>query len=246
MPDNVFAGLDEIIERQKKAEQDAEKHTNDILSALSNTNSINATVDIDITKATNAACESIVKNATRVWRYHGEKSDFRRETNKIKKRGIILIIILLIQIALPFFLIAKPHYWIFATINAGVCAGYGVYSGYRFFRKRKYEEPYGRKCEFWQRNDYDDNGIAIITEDKLLFKLFKILTLIILPIISIVLFISSDLFPLQLIFSILLGASVPIATTLESGLGYILYFIYGDNQVPYDHLKGFMKKNNLK
>ena len=88
MPDNVFAGLDEIIERQKKAEQDAEKHTNDILSALSNTNSINATVDIDITKATNAACESIVKNATRVWRYHREKSDFRRETNKIKKRGI--------------------------------------------------------------------------------------------------------------------------------------------------------------
>ena len=246
MPDNVFAGLDEIIERQKKAEQDAEKHTNDILSALSNTNSINATVDIDITKATNAACESIVKNAARVWRYHGEKSDFRRETNKIKKRGIILIIILLIQIALPFFLITKPHYWIFATINAGVCAGYGVYSGYRFFRKRKYEEPYGRKCEFWQRNDYDDNGIAIITEDKLLFKLFKILTLIILPIISIVLFISSDLFPLQLICSILLGTSVPIATTLESGLGYILYFIYGDNQVPYDHLKGFMKKNNLK
>ena len=56
MPDNVFAGLDEIIERQKKAEQDAEKHTNDILSALSNTNSINATVYIYITKATNAAC----------------------------------------------------------------------------------------------------------------------------------------------------------------------------------------------
>ena len=79
MPDNVFAGLDEIIERQKKAEQDAEKHANDILSALSNTNSINATVDIDITKATNAVCESIVKNAIRVWRYHGEKSDFRRK-----------------------------------------------------------------------------------------------------------------------------------------------------------------------
>ena len=64
MPDNVFAGLDEIIERQKKAEQDAEKHTNDILTALSQSNQVNATVNIDLTKATNAACESIVRNDT--------------------------------------------------------------------------------------------------------------------------------------------------------------------------------------
>ena len=246
MPDNVFAGLDEIIERQKKAEQDAEKHTNDILSALSNTNSINATVDIDITKATNAACESIVKNAARVWRYHGEKSDFRRETNKIKKRGIILIIILLIQIALPFFLITKPHYWIFATINAGVCAGYGVYSGYRFFRKRKYEEPYGGKCEFWQRNDYDDNGIAIITDDLWIFKLLKIIVLIIMPVVSMILSIVSEFSLFGFIYMMIIAVLMPLSIAAQSGLGYNLYFIDGETQVPYDHLKGFMKKNNLK
>ena len=52
MPDNVFAGLDEIIERQKKAEQDAEKRTNDILTALSQSNQVNATVKKSLMKQT--------------------------------------------------------------------------------------------------------------------------------------------------------------------------------------------------
>ena len=243
MPNNVFEGLDEIIERQKKAEQDAEKHTNDILTALSQSNQVNATVNIDLTKATNAACESIVRNATRVWRYHGEKSDFRRETNKIKKRGIFLMIVLFLNIVFPFLLVSEPYYWIFATINAIISIAYAVYSGYRFFRKRNYEEPYGTKCQFWQRNDYDDNGIAIITEDKLLFKLFKILTLIILPAISGLLsFQEFSAFPFAAILWFLIGPSI----VLNSGLGYMLYFIDGETQVPYDHLKDFMKKNNLK
>jgi hypothetical protein len=43
----------------------------------------------------------------------------------------------------------------------------------------------------------------------------------------------------------LLAVLMPLAANLQSSLGYILYFIDGENQVPYDHLKGFMKKNNL-
>ena len=246
MPDNVFAGLDEIIERQKKAEQDAEKHTNEILTALSQSNPVNATVNIDLTKATNAACESIVKNSVRVWRYHGEKSDFRRETSKIKKRGIFLMIVLFLNVVFPFLLIAEPYYWIFATINAIINIGYAVYSGYRFFRKRNYEEPYGTKRRFWQRNDYDDNGIAIITEDLWIFKMLKIIVLIIMPIVSMFLSIVSEFSLLGFIYMMIIAVLMPLSVAVQSGLGYNLYFIDGETQVPYGHLKGFMKKNNLK
>lgn len=231
---SIYDQLDEINEKQ-----------DEILEAVNHRTPLNrnATVNIDITKATNAMCESIVKNAIRVWRYHGEKSDFRRETSKIKKRGIFLMSVLFLNVVFPFMLITEPYFWIFAIINAIINISYGVYSGYRFFRKRNYEEPYGTKCQFWQRNDYDDNGIAIITEDKLLFKLFKVLTLIILPAISGVLsFQEFSAFPFAVILWFLIGPSI----VLNSGLGYNLYFIYGENQVPYDHLKGFMKKNNLK
>lgn len=231
---SIYDRLDEITGKQEE-----------ILDAVNQRTSLNrnATVTIDLTKATSATCESIVKNATRVWRYHGEKSDFRRETNKIKKRGIFLMIILFVNIALPFLLIAEPMFWIFAYVNALVCVGYGIYGGYRFFRKRNYEELYETKCQFWQRNDYDDNDIAIITEDKLLFKIFKIFVLIIMPLISGFLsFGDFCSFP----FALVLWPLMPLSNALQSGLGYRLYFIDGETQVPYDHLKDFMKRNKLK
>ena len=231
---SIYDQLDEINEKQ-----------DEILEAVNQKtpSNRNATVTIDLTKATNAACESIVKNATRVWRYYGEKSDFRRAISKIKKRGVFLMIVLFLNVVFPFLLISEPVFLLFATINAIISIAYAVYSGYRFFRKRNYEEPYGTKCQFWQRNDYDDNGIAIITEDKLLFKLFKILTLIILPAISGLLsFQEFSAFPFAVILWFLIWPSI----LLNSGLGYMLYFIDGETQVPYDHLKDFMKKNNLK
>lgn len=231
---SIYDQLDEINEKQ-----------DEILEAVNQKtpSNRNATVTIDLTKATNAACESIVKNATRVWRYYGEKSDFRREISKIKKRGVFLMIVLFLNVVFPFLLISEPCFLLFATINAIISIAYAVYSGYRFFRKRNYEEPYETKCRFWQRDDYDDNGIAIITEDKLLFKLFKILTLIILPAISSLLSLQEfSAFPFGVILCFLIGPSI----VLNSGLGYMLYFIDGETQVPYDHLKDFMKKNNLK
>ena len=81
---SIYDQLDEINEKQ-----------DEILEAVNHRTPLsrNATVNIDLTKATNAACESIVKNAIRVWRYHGEKSDFRRETNKIKKQKLFIVTI---------------------------------------------------------------------------------------------------------------------------------------------------------
>ena len=131
MPNNVFEGLDEIIERQKKAAQDAEKHTNDILTALSQSNQVNATVKKEKLSESNKprtlveqlanddpAVIEFVKNAKRVWRYHGEHSDFNRNLEKVKKRGIIYLLLLSLQLTLPFLLVsATPYAWILEMVS---------------------------------------------------------------------------------------------------------------------------------
>ena len=118
-----------------------------------------------------------VKNAKRVWRYHGEHSDFNRNLKKVKKRGIIYLLLLSLQLTLPFLLVsATPYAWILVAINSMLCLGYGAYSGYRFFKKREYEIPYDKTCGFGQYNEYDDNGIIISTENGALLKVFKLLT----------------------------------------------------------------------
>ena len=48
-----------------------------------------------------------VKNANRVWRYSGEKSDLRRENNKNKKLSIIGFVLLAVYLIVPFFFITK-------------------------------------------------------------------------------------------------------------------------------------------
>ena len=67
-----------------------------------------------------------VKNAKRVWRYYGERSDFNRKLKAIRKRGIILLILLALQIAIPFLLVSVPYVWILIVINTMFCIGYGV------------------------------------------------------------------------------------------------------------------------
>ena len=82
---SIYDQLDEINEKQ-----------DEILEAVNHRTPLNrnATVNIDLTKATNAACESIVKNAIRVWRYQGEKSDFRRETHQNTSVNLFIITVI--------------------------------------------------------------------------------------------------------------------------------------------------------
>ena len=193
-----------------------------------------------------------VKNAKRVWRYHGEHSDFNRDLKKVKKRGIIYLILLSLQFALPFPLVsANPYAWILVAINSMLCFGYGTYIGYRFFKKRAYEIPYDKICDFGQYNEYDDNGIIISTKNVLLLKAFKLLTDFMPVIIWVFSFFCLKGSGGLIVF--LCGGLIGFFSGLriilrffDRGLGYTLYLIDNKNEIQYHLLKDFMKRNKLK
>lgn len=189
-----------------------------------------------------------VKNAKRVWRYHGEHSDFDRNLKKVKKRGIIYLLLLSFQLVLPFLLVsATPYAWILVAINSTLCLGYGAYSGYRFFKKREYEIPYDKTCGFGQYNEYDDNGIIISTENGTLLKVFKLLTELMPAVILL-----SSFFCLGtaggFITFILCMTRIPLSAARfsDSGMNYTLFFVDDKNEIEYHLLKDFMKRNKLK
>ena len=195
-----------------------------------------------------------VKNAKRVWRYHGEHSDFNRNLKKVKKRGIIYLLLLSLQLALPFMLVSATLYaWILVAINSMLCLGYGTYSGYRFFKKREYEIPYDKTCGFGQYNEYDDNGIIISTENGALLKAFKLLMELMLAAIFVFsffcLYVIGDLNViggLIVFFLCFLRMTLSAARFFDSGMGYVLYFVDDKNEIKYHLLKDFMKRNKLK
>ena len=189
-----------------------------------------------------------VKNAKRVWRYHGEHSDFNRNLKKVKKRGIIYLLLLSLQLALPFLLVSStPYAWILVAINSMLCLGYGAYSGYRFFKKREYEIPYDKTCGFGQYNEYDDNGIIISTENGTLLKAFKLLTeLMPAAIFVFSFFCLNEIGGWIVFFLCCLRIRLSAARFSNSGMGYTLYFVDDKNDIEYHLLKDFMKRNKLK
>ena len=189
-----------------------------------------------------------VKNAKRVWRYHGEHSDFNRNLKKVKKRGIIYLLLLSLQLTLPFLLVsATPYAWILVAINSMLCLGYGAYSGYRFFKKREYEIPYDKTCGFGQYNEYDDNGIIISTENGALLKVFKLLTELMPVVILLFSFFCLGTTSGFIAFILCLTRiRLSAARFSDSRMGYILYFVDDKNDIEYHLLKDFMKRNKLK
>ena len=189
-----------------------------------------------------------VKKAKRVWRYHGEHSDFNRNLKKVKKRGIIYLLLLSIQLALPFLLVsATPYAWILVAINSILCLGYGVYSGYGFFTRREYEIPYDKTCGFGQYNEYDDNGIIISTENGALLKAFKLLMeLMLAAIFMFSVFCLNEIGGWIVFFLCCLCMPLSVVRFLDSGMGYVLYFVDDKNEIEYHLLKDFMKRNKLK
>ena len=189
-----------------------------------------------------------VKTAKRVWRYCGEYSDFNRNLKKVKKRGIIYLLLLSFQLALPFLLVsATPYAWILVAINSMLCLGYGTYSGYRFFKKREYEIPYDKSCGFGQYNEYDDNGIVISTENGALLKVFKLLTEL-MPVVILLFsfFCLGTTSGFIAFFLCLTRIPLSAARFSDSGMGYTLFFVDDKNEIEYHLLKDFMKRNKLK
>ena len=188
-----------------------------------------------------------VKKAKRVWRYHGEHSDFDRKIKALQKRGLILILWLLMQIAYPFLMVSIPYAWIIIAINAAICVGYGVYKGRCFFKKRSFELEYdgmqNMLCE------YDDNGIVKFTKLPFVEQALKVSTFVVMPLSCVVFLILSDnlvsvawfvsLFSLSL-------CSIPLTILSNSGISYVLFFVDDKNEIEYHLLKDFMKRNKLK
>ena len=133
------------------------------------------------------------------------------------------------------------------------CIGYGVYSGYNFFKKREYEIPYDQTCGFGQYNEYDDNNVIISTENGFWLKAFKLFTLLILPL-SILVFSFFGLMVFLGLASIggwiafLLSGLIFLLSAArfsDSGMGYVLYFVDDKKEIEYQLLKDFMKRNHL-
>ena len=227
MSENLFEKLQRIEENQEKVQQQMQQDKEDILSALSKQNPPvkHASQAASSQKASaDPAVIEFVKTAKRVWRYCGEYSDFNRNLKKVKKRGIIYLLLLSFQLALPFLLVsATPYAWILVAINSMLCLGYGAYSGYGFFKKREYEIPYDKTCGFGQYNEYDDNGIIISTENGALLKAFKLLTeLMPLAIVVFSLFCLNDISGWIVIFLCCLRIPLSAARFSDSGMGYTL------------------------
>ena len=188
-----------------------------------------------------------VKNATRVWRYCGERSDFNRKIKALQKRGIFLILWLLAQIAYTCLMVSIPYGWIIISINAVICLGYGIYKGRRFFKKRSFELAYdymkNMHCE------YDDNGIVKFTKLPFVERMLKVVTFVVMPLSCVVFLILSDNLVSVALFvslSLLSLCPIPLNSLSDSGISYVLFFVDDENEITYDLLKDFMKRNRLK
>ena len=188
-----------------------------------------------------------VKKAKRVWRYHGEHSDFNRKIKALQKRGFILILWLLMQIACPFLMVSIPYAWIIIATNATICVGYGIYKGRCFFKNRSFEIAYdgmqNMHCE------YDDNGIVKFTKLPFAERVSKVITFVIMPLSCVVFLILSDNMVsvawFVSLFSLFL-CSIPLNILSNSGISYVLFFVDDKNEIEYHFLKDFMKRNKLK
>lgn len=251
MSENLFEKLQRIEENQEKVQQQMQQDKEDILSALSKQKPPvkHASQAAPSQKASaDPTVIEFVKTAKRVWRYCGEYSDFNRNLKKVKKRGIIYLLLLSFQLALPFLLVsATPYAWILVAINSMLCLGYGTYNGYRFFKKREYEIPYDKSCGFGQHNEYDDNGIVISTENGALLKVFKLLTELMPAVIMLFSFFCLGTAG-GLITFILCLTRIPLSAARfsDSEMDYVLYFVDDKNEIEYHFLKDFMKRNKLK
>ena len=188
-----------------------------------------------------------VKNAKRVWRYHGENSDFNRKIKALHKRGIFLVLWLLMQIAYTFLMIYVPYAWIIISINATICVGYGIYKGRCFFKNRSFEIAYdgmqNMHCE------YDDNGIVKFTKLPFAERVSKVITFVIMPLSCVVFLILSDNLMSVVWFVALFSLSlcpIPLNILSNSGISYVLFFVDDKNEIEYHLLKEFMKRNKLK
>ena len=225
MADNVFDKLDE----QAKVLARIDKNTSD-----------NDSVIDEMIKTDPSELVEFVKNADRVFIYCGDKSELNRKNKKCRISCIKKMILALIQIATVLSAIYVPYMWCVLILDLLVYA-YPIYKAI-VFKPLPYEIKYS---EFVKSHDgiYDDNGIMCGNNDeKWYFMLLKIAVIVVPSILG-----GFHIYMIVLAALDFIAGYIAIRVFLEQHSRYYdIYFIKDDISVPYEYLKDFMQRNNLK
>ena len=236
MADNVFDKLDE----QSKILARIDKNTSDNFSVVD-----------EMLKTNPSELVEFVKNADRVFIYCGDKSELNRKNKKCRISCIKKMIFALIQIATILSAIYVLYMWCVLILNLLVYS-YPIYKAITF-KSSAYKIKYD---DFVKRNDgiYDDNGIMCGNDDEKWYFIFLRVAAIILPFVNaFALFFFPSILGGFHIYMIVLAALDFIAGYIairvfseRHNRYYDIYFIKDDISVPYEYLKDFMQRNNLK
>ena len=177
-----------------------------------------------------------VKNAKRVWRYYGDKSELKRRNKKKQQRSIIAFFWLAIYLIIPFFFVTKPWGWILPIFSSFVCIGQAIL---QFFKMKpsEYELPYAQIPSFWKYAELDDNGWVIALRIALL--------LIPAALGAELLIFLEGFWKIAGYVMIVLCSALWLPFQDNSIYGYRLHFVDDKNDIEYHLLKDFMKRNNL-
>ena len=236
MADNVFDKLDE----QSK-----------ILARIDkNTANESSTVE-EMIRTNDPRMIEFVKTADRVFIYSGDKSELNRKNKKCRISCIKKMILALIQIATVLSAIYVPYMWCVLILNLLVYS-YPIYKAITF-KPSAYKIKYD---DFVKNNDgiYDDNGIMCGNDDEKLYFIYLRVAAIVVPFLNAL---ALWLLPFTLealqIYMIVLAVLDVIAGYIairvfseRHNRYYDIYFIKDDISVPYEYLKDFMQRNNLK
>ena len=236
MADNVFDKLDEQSEILARIDK--------------NTANESSTVE-EMIRTNDPRMIEFVKTADRVFVYRGDKSELNRKNKKCRISCIKKMILALIQIATVLSAIYVPYMWCVLILNL-IVYSYPIYKAITF-KPSAYKIKYD---DFVKRSDgiYDDNGIMCGNDDeKWYFMLLKIAVIVVPFGNALALWLLPSLLGELHIYMIVLAALDFIAGYIairvfseRHSRYYGIYFIKDDISVPYEHLKDFMQRNNLK
>lgn len=236
MADNVFDKLDE----QAKVLARIDKNTSD-----------NDSVIDEMIKTDPSELVEFVKNADRVFIYCGDKSELNRNNKKRRISIIKKLVLSSIQIITIIAAIYIPYIWCVLILNLLVYT-YPIYKAVTF-KPLPYEMKYD-EMDKKSNGIYDDNNILCGNDgEKWYVKILRVAA-IIMPnlnagLLWLIPAISGIAHIYLLVFAgidCICGLFLFPAFLRDVYCGYNLYFVKDNLSIPYEQLKEFMQRNNLK
>lgn len=217
-------------------------------------NSNSRTLDDDI-RENNPNLINFILKANRVWRYNGDKSQFTRKIRNIRNKRLTILISLILQLLVSFFILRFNYGWILFSFNILWIGPYIYYIVLNLKSNLNYEIKNADYCKApLYKNFYDDNGILYTRENVILIKIVKILSLSTI-FQSVYLFVSILSLKIESTFIAVGYISVIIQFLIYfvfmycltlSDPKYYLYFVDDKNDIEYLWIKDFMNKNSIK